>query len=72
MAYFYKVDTRDIEISEKNELGHYHVTREQRPLGYIYVSDLNVDTVRPIWNGNTPALDGIAAEVGLYIEECDM
>jgi len=70
--YQYTIGTRLISICDANEEGYYNVIWEQQHVGYIYVSELNDDTGRPIWNGNTPYLNLIAPEIGLYIEEVDM
>jgi hypothetical protein len=72
MAYHLTVDTRKIEVSHPNNEGHYKVTWESRPIGFIFVSSLNEDTGKSIWHGNTPELDEVAPEIGIYIEAADM
>jgi hypothetical protein len=72
MAYHLTVDTRKIEVSHPNAEGHYQVTWENRPIGFIFVAELNDVTGRPIWHGNSPELDEVAAEIGVYIEAADM
>ena len=72
MSYRYTLDTRQIEILEPDEEGHFTIIWENLPVGYIYVSEKNDDTGEPIWNGSTPLLNLHAPEIGAYIEDCDM
>lgn len=70
--YKYKLDTKNIEISNADENGHYEILIDKRVVGFIYVSDTDVDLGSPIWNGSTPFLNLNAPEIGEYIEDCDL
>ena len=79
MRYKYTADTTAIEISEHDEEGHYYVTEQNNPIGYIYISEIDNDLGTPIWNGSTPYLNLIAPylnliapQIGAYIEEVDL
>lgn len=72
MAYHYTLDTRKIEVCNADYGGNYTVMWEGQEVGYIYVSEFNIGTGKPVWNGSTPHLNLVAPEIGLYIEEVGM
>jgi hypothetical protein len=72
MAYHLTVDRRKIEVSHRSAEGHYKVTWQGKPIGFIFASGVNENTGKPIWHGNSPELDEVAAEIGINIEAADM
>ncbi|CAM4304703.1 hypothetical protein SAMN06265348_110281 [Pedobacter westerhofensis] len=73
MNYQYTLDYRQIEIVlPKTDEGHYRIIWENRAVGYVYVSDVDAGTGKPIWNGSNNYLNLSAPEIGLYIEACGM
>jgi len=56
--------------SEEN--GRYRVELEGSTVGYLYFSQMDEHLACPIWEGTTPSLSLIAAELGSFIERSDI
>ena len=74
--YHYKIDNKGkiedlIIYSPHHEDERYRVELEGLTVGYLYYSQMDNDLARPTWEGSTPSLSLIAAELGRFIESSD-
>lgn len=51
--------------------GRYAVELEGNLLGYLFYADLDTDKSCPMWQGSTPSLTLMAAELGAFLEQSD-
>ena len=68
MTIKYIIDSRQIEITEPDEQGHYYVVWENILVGFLFKMDLGIVTDYIIWAGSTPYLSHHSAEIGNFIE----
>jgi len=76
-TYHYQIDNKgkieDLIIHRpQNENERYRVELEGATVGYLFFSEMNNDLGCPIWEGSTPSLSLIAAELGRFIEDSDL
>jgi hypothetical protein len=68
MAYHYRLNNQEVEISATAVKSHYAVEWCGFKIGTIYVDDSDPVTGRPIWKSDKPQLAEVADEIGEYIE----
>jgi hypothetical protein len=76
-TYHYQIDNQGkiedlIIYRPQNESERYRVELDGATVGYLFFSEMDDDLGCPIWEGSTPSLSLIAAELGRVIENGDM